>query len=153
MEPDIRSAGPDDIDALARLRWTMHTEDVESHESFDVFLSRFRPFAAQALSSGAWQVWVAEVESRIVANLWLQVIARVPRPDRPTATLGYLTNVFVEPLYRNAGVGSRILRQVATWSREHSIGLVVVWPSEHSVDYYRREAFEPTDALELSFED
>ncbi len=33
---------------------------------------------------------------------------------------------------------------------EHSVALVVVWPSERSVNYYRREGFEASDSLQLS---
>jgi len=150
MEPDVRFAGPEDIEALAHLRWTMHTEEVESDESFDAFLSRFRPFAAKALRSHLWQVWVAEVESQIVANLWLQLVPRVPRPNELPAPIGYLTNVFVQRGYRNAGLGSRMLREVTAWSRKHSLAIVVVWPSERSVPYYKREGFQASDSLQVS---
>lgn len=113
MEPQLRYARRNDVDELARLRWNMHTEEEAAVEDYDAFLERFRVFAETAVDSGSWRIWVAEQDRRIVANLWLHLVARVPRPiDEPSSALGYLTNVYVEPPYRNAGLGSRMLREL-----------------------------------------
>lgn len=154
MEPQVRNARPNDVDELARLRWNMHTEEEAAAEDYDAFVARFRLFAEEAIGSGSWRIWVAELDRRIIANLWLQLVARVPRPiNEPSSALAYLTNVYVEPTYRNAGLGSRMLRELTDWCREHPIAVVVVWPSERSVDYYRREGFSAGDSLQVSLRD
>lgn len=154
MEPQVRNAGREDVHALAQLRWNMHTEEEAATEKHAEFLARFRRFADGALDSGSWRIWVAEVDGHVVANLWLQIVARVPRPtNRPPSALGYLTNVYVQPPFRNAGLGSQMLREVANWCRAQPIAVVVVWPSERSFDYYRREGFEASDSLQLSLRD
>lgn len=154
MEPQVRRAGRRDVDALAQLRWNMHTEEEAATEDYEGFLARFRAFGDGAVNSEAWRIWVVELEGHIVGNLWLQLVPRVPRPiNEPPSALGYLTNVYVEPPYRNAGLGSRMLRDLADWCREQAVAVVVVWPSERSFDYYRREGFEASDSLQLSLKD
>lgn len=149
----IRSAGAKDVVELARLRWEMHTEEEPSTESFETFVARFRPFAEAALLSTSWRVWVAEAEATLVGNLWLQLVPRVPRPGSGSSPLGYLTNVFVAKAHRNSGIGSRMLDHVVEWSRTHPTSVVVVWPSDEAIRWYRRAGFAPSDALQRSFED
>ena len=154
MEPLVRVAQPEDVDRLALLRWNMHAEDSAPAEDYESFLGRFRMFAKPALDSTAWRVSVAELDEIIVGNLWLQLVTRVPRPiNAASSALGYLTNVYVEPPYRDLGLGSRMLREIVDWCREQAIGVVVVWPSERSTDYYRRQGFRESDALQLSLKE
>lgn len=149
----IRRADPQDAERLARLRWEMHTEDESSAESYEAFVTRFRPFAEAALASPSWRVWVAEAGANLVGNLWLQLVPRVPRPGTRSAPLGYLTNVFVAKAHRNSGLGSRMLEQAMDWSREQPVSVVVVWPSDEAVRYYLRSGFAPSEALQRSFDD
>ncbi len=153
MSAHIRSAGTDDVMELARLRWDMQTEEEPSAESYATFVVRFRPFAEAALRSTSWRVWVAEADASLVGNLWLQLVPRVPRPGAGSSPLGYLTNVFVAQAHRNSGLGSRLLDHVVDWSRKHPTSVVVVWPSDEAIQWYRRAGFAPSEALQRSFHD
>ena len=95
MIPVIRSATPDDIGELARLRWQLYTEQGPHDESFEAYVERFTAFAVDALSRGEWRAWVAEVDGRLVAAMWLQTVPRVPAPGRgDPPPIGYLTNAY-----------------------------------------------------------
>lgn len=153
MNARIRLAGPDDAEALAQLRWNMQIEEESPAESFDSFFVRFRSFAEPALGSASWRVWVAEIDSSLIANLWLQLVPRIPRPGSESLPLGYLTNVFVDEAHRNSGLGSRMLDHVVEWSGTHQTSVVVVWPSDRAVGYYRRAGFVPSEALQRVFGD
>lgn len=153
MTAHIRNAQPADLEELTRLRWNMQTEEEPPAESFDSFSVRFRSFAEPALRSASWRVWVAEIDSSLIANLWLQLVPRIPRPGRGSSPLGYLTNVFVDKAHRNSGLGSRMLDHVVDWSRTHPTSVVVVWPSDEAVRYYRRKGFVPSEALQRVFDD
>jgi len=147
--PTIRIARVEDADDLARLRWDMRLEELEPVIEFGVLVEQFRRFVEKTVGRGTWRVWVAELDGSPVANLWLQLVERVPRPDAAEASrIGYLTNVYVEEAHRNEGLGSAMLDQVLDWARGEGLGLLIVWPSERSVPYYRRAGFEPsTDAM------
>ena len=139
---------------LALMRWRMHAEEETAAEDRESFVARFGEFAELAIESPSWRIWVAEADAKLIGNIWLQLVPHVPRPTKEhPPVLGYLTNVYVEPPYRNAGLGSRMLHEMAAWSREHSVAEVIVWPSERSYDYYRREGFVESDSLELPLKD
>jgi GNAT superfamily N-acetyltransferase len=145
-----------DADELARLRWDFSPEEVAAgRQSFAQFRQGFGEFLEAALASGNWVVWVAERERRLVANIWVQVIHKVPRPGRFGGhnRYGYVTNVYAVPQVRGQGIGSLLLQRVVEWARDQELEFLVVWPSEESVRYYQRAGFQPSpSALEMEFD-
>ena len=146
----IRQAEGTDGAELARLRW-----DFSSGEAHPVaetsleFVTRFLVFWSDALESGERTVWVAEREGRLVGNVWIRQIGKVPRPGRWRAEYGYVTNVYVEPEHRGTGVGSELMRRVTEWAEAERLEFLLVWPSEESGRFYQRLGFAPCrEALE-----
>jgi GNAT superfamily N-acetyltransferase len=153
-EPIVRQARAADIEALARMRWDFTNEDGRARvHTFDEFARSFREFAERALA-GAWMIWVAEDEGRIICTLYLQIIDKVPRPGLLEGVFGYVTNVYTVPEYRGRGVGARLLDVAVAWARERGLEFLVLWPSATSVPFYERSGFvrSPT-ALELNLEE
>jgi RimJ/RimL family protein N-acetyltransferase len=106
----IREATRDDVDELARLRWQMTDEEGDARQSVDEFRPRFAEAFDRFRASGSWTVFVVlGSDGRLVGCLWLKRIERVPRPNRDAPVMGYVTNVYVEPAWRNRGVGTRLL--------------------------------------------
>ncbi|MBU0493867.1 MAG: GNAT family N-acetyltransferase [Chloroflexi bacterium] len=140
---------------LARLRWDFDREyALTSHQSLDDFAPGFAAFLKRALGSGQWVIWVAEREGRLIGHIYVQAILKVPRPGLLNRWYGYVTNVYVEPDARSAGIGSAILSRVIAWAREARLEFLIVWPAEPSVEFYARQGFAPSpDALELHFAD
>jgi GNAT superfamily N-acetyltransferase len=153
---DLRLATLADAAELARLRWDFSPDEVAAgSQSFDPFLQGFGEFLTRALASGDWAVWVAEQKGRLVANVWVQIIHKVPRPGRFGGhnRYGYVTNVYAEPETRGRGLGSRLLQCAVAWAREQDLEFLVVWPSEESMQFYERGGFQRSpDALELHFD-
>lgn len=152
----LRQATAADLDELARLRWDFSPDQVAAgRQSFEAFRAGFEIFWASALAGGNWTVWVAEREERLVANIWVQVIDKVPRPGRFGGhnRYGYVTNVYTEPARRGQGIGSQLLQSVIEWARAQDLEFLVVWPGEESVAFYERAGFRPSpDALELQLD-
>lgn len=152
----IRPARTTDADDLARLRHALYAEHDRAKEPLEAYTTRFAGFVHDVLASDAWRIWVAELEARIVATMWLQLVERVPRPgeDRGALPVGYLTNVFVEPELRDGGLGSRMLEEIITWARGRGVEEIIVWPSERSYPFYERAGFSRTpDPLVLYLTD
>ncbi len=141
----LRPATPGDADELARLRWAFRVEHgTRVSRTFDAFLEEFRAFAEGALADGApWRAWVAEGEGRLVGCIWLQLVEKVPHPSRRRweRPIVYVTNVYVEPGLRDAGLGRRLLDAAMTFARDHPAAEAVVWPTPRSVSFYRRAGF------------
>ena len=145
-KPAIELATTDDIQELARLRWELYAEqEGDLAESPDAYRERFANFARSALTSGDWRSWVARDGGRLLAAVWLHTVPRVPVPGKRAGPIGYLTNVYVVPEHRNAGLGAQLLDRLKAWCGEQGYSVVIVWPTERSRPFYRRSGFDRSD--------
>ena len=149
--PRVRQATLADAAELARLRWDSSPDEVAaSGQSFAEFAGGFADFLRDALAGDGWAIWVAERDGRLVANVYVRLVPKVPRPGRFGAFYGYVTNVYAEPDARNQGIGSAVLDAAIAWARERRLEFLIVWPAEESVRFYERAGFRRSpDALEL----
>jgi GNAT superfamily N-acetyltransferase len=143
--PSIELASLDDVDALARLRWQLYVEQEGELERFEAYRVRFAPFAREALATDRWHAWVARDASGPVGAIWLHTIERIPVQGKIAGPIGYLTNVYLEPTFRNGGLGSRMLEEVLQWCRAERFSCVITWPTPRSRPFYRRGGFDRLD--------
>jgi GNAT superfamily N-acetyltransferase len=151
-EPVVRLANAEDADELARLRLEFSRELGQADGGdLRAYRLQYRAWLAAALATGRWHVWVADAGDRLVGKVYLQVVDVVPRPwDPPKRRWGYVTTFYVDPVVRNAGVGTRLMAELTALARSLGLELLQVWPSERSAPLYRRLGFAPSpDALEL----
>ncbi len=140
----IRPATVEDGPELARLRWEFRIEQgtppTLDRAAFDAEMAAF---VADALAAHAWRIWVAEDAGCLIGCVWLHLVQKVPHPDRrrDERPVGYVTNMYVEPGLRDAGLGRALLDEALAHARERDVDGVVVWPSERSVPFYRRAGF------------
>ena len=154
VQPSIGPATIDDIPELGRLRWELYAEQNGDHtEPFEAYVDRFARSARSALASDDWRAWVARTDDGLVGAMWLHTVHRVPVPGKRAGPIGYLTNVYVAPEHRNAGLVAVMLDRVRDRCREEGYSLVIVWPTERSRPFYRRGGFDrPDEPLVLELE-
>jgi GNAT superfamily N-acetyltransferase len=143
---NLRIALPADADALAAMRWTWRVGEEAAEtcgESREEFMERFGDFAADALTD-RWTVWIAEEDGQILSTIWVCRVPKVPSPGRQPRDFGYMTNVYTTPEARDRSVGGALLAAVTAWAREADLEMIIVWPSERSVAWYRRGGFVPS---------
>lgn len=147
----LRTATERDSSELARLRWDFSPDEVQaSGQTYADFTTKFGVFLAQALASGMWVVWVAEQMGRLIGNIYVETIAKVPRPGRFNARYGYVTNVYIDAASRGQRIGTALLKQVIAWAQEQNLEFLIVWLAEDSINYYERCGFTPvSDAMQL----
>jgi GNAT superfamily N-acetyltransferase len=137
----IRPAAAADAGALAALRWEFRAGREPPAESATAFLDRCAAWMARELSAGApWRAWVAVSNGRIVGQVWLNVIHKVPNPVGERDRHAYLSNLYVTPAQRG-GVGVQLLQTALEWAAENGVDRVVLWPSARSVTLYDRHGF------------
>jgi GNAT superfamily N-acetyltransferase len=145
----IRTAGPDDVPRIARMRAAWTEEYAGEAIDDEAFLARFEEWFAR--ESDQRVTWLAEQDGAPVGMLNMLVFTRMPRPRRPEETRpsqwGYIANVFVEEAVRNAGVGRRLLDQATAYAEEHGFARIVLSPTERSVPFYSRAGFVPATSL------
>jgi GNAT superfamily N-acetyltransferase len=141
----IRAAAPADGDELTRMRWEFRLEGgTPRGMERDRFADEMSGFVAAALAGeSAWRAWVAEADGRLVGCVWLQLVERVPHPNlaRGERPIAYLTNMYVEPELRDAGLGRRLLDVAVEAARSDEADGVVLWPSDRSRPFYERAGF------------
>lgn len=147
----IRLATVSDVKQLVQMRWDFTAEDQDLNAiNFEEFHQTCSGFLVKAIETGDWYIWIAEIDNKIVAHMYLQLIHKIPRPGKsPDPYYGYLTNVYTRPSYRSQGLGAKIHQAMETWSKENEVEFLIVWPSRNSVDFYTRNGFTPCEeALE-----
>ncbi len=146
----IRQATEGDGAALARLRWDFSPDEVQTGlYRFEDFRDEFEQFFVSALKSDHWQFWVAESQDKIVGNVYLELVRKVPRPGRKKHW-GYITNVYVEPELRNQGIGHALIEAIINSAKENNLEFLVLWPSKESIDFYKSFGFQSAqEAMQL----
>ncbi|MET3292310.1 UNVERIFIED_CONTAM: GNAT superfamily N-acetyltransferase [Brevibacillus sp. OAP136] len=150
----VRLATVEDIDELVRMRWDFSQEENPQHSvDYREFYPVCSAFLQKALTSGDWYIWIAEKDDRIVSNMYLQLIHKVPRPGAfQNPYYAYVTNVYTRPDYRSQGIGTAIHRALEQWAQENHVEFLILWPSEKSGVFYARNGFSRSrEALEKHF--
>jgi GNAT superfamily N-acetyltransferase len=137
----IREAAPADAATLAALRWEFRAGRDAAVETREAFLERCAEWMRCELAAGTrWRAWVAVRNNRVVGQVWLDTIQKVPNPIGERERNAYLSNLYVQPVERG-GIGSRLLEAVLAWTTANGVDRVVLWPTERSVALYRRYGF------------
>ncbi len=136
----FRIATSTDLHGLAKLCWQFRLEEGETPQ---VQLEEFIFIFKSAASTNNWVHWIATDQSTdIIAFASIQKIKKLPKPEAPDKWFGYLTNVYVMPDLRDKEIGSELMGQVIAWSNMENLELMIVWPSETSINFYRKNGFQ-----------
>lgn len=137
-----RKATAKDIKQLVQMRWN-HIKEYgkDAMQDKNEFEKVCAAFYEEAIQSGAWVIWVAESENQLIAHVCIQIIKKIPKPRDLYGRWGYITNVYTKPEFRNQGVGGTLMDHVQNWGKEQALELLILWPSEKSVEFYKRKGF------------
>jgi N-acetylglutamate synthase-like GNAT family acetyltransferase len=140
----IRRASFEDVDELVAMRrdFTFEDEGSQGRASRPEYEIECREFLIEAISSGRWDIWVAEAGGQIVSHAYVALVDKVPRPVRENRRIGYMTNVYTRPSHRASGIGGRLVERAQEAARESDVELMIVWPSAESITFYKRHGFK-----------
>ncbi|HEV2986173.1 MAG TPA: GNAT family N-acetyltransferase [Vicinamibacterales bacterium] len=137
---EIRPATPADARALAELRWEFRAGKTPPTEAHEAFVARCASWMSAELERGAWRAWVADESGRIIGQIWLQLLSKLPNPAAERERHAYVSNVYVTPTARG-GIGTRLLQTAIDWAAANDVDRVVLWPTARSRSLYRRHGF------------
>lgn len=152
MDYQIRAAGRDDVPQLAQLRYDFRSNLSAPIEKEADFTARSRSWMTERLGDGRWYCWVAVDGSRLIGNVWIQLVEKIPTPTDEPEEHAYLTNFFVQDAARGHGIGSDLLSRVLEWSARRQVHAVFLWPTIRTRALYERHGFlADGDAMQLLF--
>ena len=145
----VREAVATDARRLAGMRWDVKAEDGGlDPENREAWVDRHTTWFKDAVT-GEWQVFVAEDGLRLCGHVFVRVVDKAPSPQPGATAIGYVTNFYVVPDRRGAGIGDRLLDAMTTWAGLKALDALVVWPSDESVANYERAGFSGGEVLQL----
>lgn len=149
----VRTATPDDIDELIRLRAYL-LEDAPStslpyavtspHQSAS-WREAYRVWLGKHLrGDGPISVVVVPGEGRLRACATAVIDQRAPSPACLSGRAGWVQSVVTDPRDRGCGLGSAVLDHLTAWLRAQGVDEVVLQTTHAAADFYRRAGFLAT---------
>jgi GNAT superfamily N-acetyltransferase len=139
----VREAATADAPALARARWEFRAALAAPAEEEAAFLARCRKWMAERLGTpGAWRCWIAETDGALAGTIWVHFFDKVPNPTAEAERHAYVTNFFVRPESRGAGIGNVLLCAALEACDAAEVDAVILWATPRSRSLYERHGFE-----------
>lgn len=138
----IRASRPDDMPALADLRWRWSVDEggATPGATQDAYRAAMTTFAAE--HPGTHRSVVAERDGRVLGMAWLGLVARPPTPDRPGGRLtADVQTVYVHPDLRGHGVAKRLVAALLDVADQLGVERTSVHSSVDGETLYRRLGF------------
>ncbi|HQU85622.1 MAG TPA: GNAT family N-acetyltransferase [Pyrinomonadaceae bacterium] len=138
----FRTANEEDFPFLAEMRWDFRQESGEEIAVVEKaeFIEKCIDFLEE--KAQVYTYWIAEIEGKIVSHIFVHTVSLVPRPCKIEDAFAYLTNVYTKPEFRRKGIGAKLLDHVIEWAKTKDFELLLVYPSDEAIDFYKRFGFE-----------
>lgn len=149
----IRLAEKKDFHQLAEMRWQHSAEDDITYGTTNVVGVDKRTFIDEYVSflnnDPSYKIFVMEQEEVIISAMYVTFLRKIPKPKVNESYIAYLTNVHTLREYRNRGNGTALLSYIKNYLRNKGCELMIVWPSDNSINWYLRNGFNSeNDVLE-----
>ena len=149
----IRLAKEADYAQLAQMKWLHCQEDEADYGEGKYRLASvekdafFEEFVSFMKNHPAYRVYAAYDGETVASAMFVYLIPKTPKPGREQKYIAYLTNVYTRKAYRNQGVGARLMQHIQTELTKENCELIFAWPSEKSMNWYKRMGFASDDEL------
>lgn len=143
----IRLGTKSDAAALAKLRYALRSTTGIATEREPEFIQRCTAWMEEHLETDAWQCWIVEVNKKLIAAVWLQLVEKIPNPRSEPECHAYITNFYVEEAARGRGIGTQLLSEAISWCEARQVHAVILWPTERSRTLYERHGFAVRDDI------
>ena len=149
----IRLAERKDFFQLAEMRWQHAVEDDITYGTKHVVGVDKKTFIDDYVSflnhDSSYNIFVMEQKEVIISAMYVTILRKVPKPQLNESYIAYLTNVHTMQEYRNRGNGTALLSYIKDYLRDKGCELIIVWPSDNSINWYLRNGFNSeNDVLE-----
>lgn len=143
MPLEHRLATLADLPQIADLRWRLRVDDqpVSNRSAHDRFIADFIRICTEEWRTDEMVHWITVEGEHVLAVMSIAIVRKLPSPENLRGRWGYISNSYVLPGARNAGIGRQLLAAIQAWARAEDLELLLVWPSERAYPFYERAGF------------
>jgi GNAT superfamily N-acetyltransferase len=153
----VRPARAEDAGAFTSLRIDLFRETggVRSDEQADALARATLESFAEGVGDGTCLAWLAFApageEAGPIGSVALHVFRRLPSPQNPGRSEGYLAHLFIQRDWRRQGVGTALVEAALAEARRLRLGRVRLHATAEGRALYERLGFElRTNDMELA---
>lgn len=151
----FRTASVDDISELVKLRFMAILESggVEQNQRTPEFEKTVHDYFKESLSNQTYFGAVAELDGRLISNNGLILYKKPPAFKGTTGIVGYVTNVYTMPDFRNQGIASELMKLLITFAKKSGATKIHLGTTEDGRKLYEKHGFKDLaiQGLELRF--
>ena len=95
--------------------------------------------------------WLATDGDEAIGGAGVMLIDWPPSPRDPRGGLGFIYNVYVEPVHRRRGLARALLETIHAWAQARGLGALALHASEDGRPLYETLGYRPTNEMRLDF--
>jgi len=143
----IRSATPEDLPAVARLRWRWVSEmsDTSDDSGREEYVEALVEWADAP--SATHFCFVAFEDGELIGMAWLALAPRVPSPGSLRRNNGEVQGVYVVPELRGQEIGGQLIGLAVAAAERAGVERTVVHSTEAALTAYERAGFAASPLL------
>jgi GNAT superfamily N-acetyltransferase len=140
----IRRATLADLPLLLGYRRAM-AEEMDGADELAVsrMIAALEPYLHTAIPEGRWHSWIAEPGGCGS----VEIVPWVPGRQDPTPRRAWIHSLYVEPSFRQRGIGRRITETMIAWCREQGFKCVYLHASAQGRSLYESLGFKPSSEM------
>jgi GNAT superfamily N-acetyltransferase len=138
---NFRLATSDDIDLLVAMRLEFINVRGDNEKCEELRKNCYRYFYDKAFNEDGCDVILAEEDGTCIGTGIVFYYDSVPSPFNITGKNSYVTSMYVEPSYRNKGIGTELLERVIECAKKRSVTVMFLSASEMGRPLYEKRGF------------
>lgn len=152
----IRTATINDLDTLVTHRSKMFEEMSEAEsmgcteESIHRMDVAYRTFLEKSMISQGSVCWIAEHQETPAGSAVLTITPWIPNPFNPSGEWVYLHSIYVEQVFRNGGIATRLINKAIDYCKTKRYYQIRLHTSEAGRMLYSRLGFVAARAMKLT---
>lgn len=130
-----------DIDLLVEERLKF-IEVRESDEKYKEIKGNCYKYFKEAFKENNIDIILIEEDRKVIATGFIFYYQSVPSSFNVTGRNAYITNIYVDPNYRNKGIGSNIVKNLILKSLKRNFKVIMLNASEEGKKIYEKLGFK-----------
>jgi GNAT superfamily N-acetyltransferase len=100
-------------------------------------------YFADALPTGDFVAWIAEIDGKIVASSGLVLFRRPPHLENLSGVEAYIMNMYTMPEWRGKGLAKALLEQLICFAKTSNVRRIWLHATEVGRPLYEKFGFKP----------